>query len=85
MDYTDKLTRIDTSTIFKARTRMLDIKKNTRGLYQNDRSRGGNAETETQDHVLNTYKNLEIMKSARRIGILMAKLAKGGASTVPNR
>ena len=97
MYYMNKLTRIETSTIFKARTRMLDIKDNFRGKYQNEQCRGCNAEKETQDHVLNTCKTLhteenskvttanifktnpeELKKSARKIGTVMAKLAKGG-------
>ena len=65
MYYMDKMTRMETSTIFKARTRMLDIKENFRGKYQHDRCRGCNAETETQDHILNICKALHIEENSK--------------------
>lgn len=50
--YIQKLNRIQTSTVFKARTRMLDLKNNFRGKYQDIWCRGCGLTEETQDHVL---------------------------------
>ncbi len=50
--YMNKLTRYEASTIFKARTRMLDVKNNFRGKYLNNKCRGCGKEDETQRHVL---------------------------------
>ena len=47
-----KLNRYQVSTIFKARTRMLDVKNNFRGKYKDNICRGCGT-TETQEHVLN--------------------------------
>ena len=44
------LTRNECSTIFKARTRMLDIKNNFRGKHENILCRMCKDETETQEH-----------------------------------
>ena len=62
--YLSKLNREQTSTIFKARTRMLPVKNNFRGQYKDNICRGCKAEIETQQHVLencrNIHKNNEI-------------------------
>ena len=50
--YMMELTRREVSAIFKARTRMLDIKNNFRGKYNNTVCRKCNKETESQDHIL---------------------------------
>ncbi len=50
--YMDKLNRYDVSTIFKARTRMIDVKNNYRGKYQDNICRGCGTTEETQQHVL---------------------------------
>jgi len=50
--YMNKLTRTEASTIFKARTRMLDVKNNYRGKYNDTKCRKCDAETETQEHIL---------------------------------
>jgi hypothetical protein len=50
--YMNKLTRYEASTIFKARTRMLDVKNNFRGKYNDNKCRGCGKEDETQQHVL---------------------------------
>ena len=49
--YMNKLNRKQVSTIFKARTRMLDIKNNFRGKYDNMLCRGCGQASETQEHV----------------------------------
>jgi hypothetical protein len=50
--YMEKMNRCDVSTIFKARTRMLDVKNNFRGKYTELKCRAcGNAD-ETQEHIL---------------------------------
>ena len=46
------MTRIQVSTIFKAKTRMLDIKNNFRNKYPNTQCRACNDSIETQEHVL---------------------------------
>lgn len=51
-DYMNELTRKEASNIFKARTRMLDVKDNFRNKYQNLACRACNAADETQQHVL---------------------------------
>ncbi len=50
--YMNKLTRQETSVIFKTRTRMLDIKNNYRGKYTNITCRKCKKEVETQEHIL---------------------------------
>ena len=54
--YMDKLTRVETSTIFKARTRMLDVKNNYRNKYPDLICRGCGNEEETQQHT--SYKSV---------------------------
>ena len=46
------MNRNDTSTIFKAQTRMLPIKNNYKTKYKDLICRGCKAESETQQHVL---------------------------------
>ena len=50
--YMDKMSRNESSTIFKARTRMLDIKNNFRGKYGNMICRVCGQENEDQKHVM---------------------------------
>ncbi len=50
--YMNKLNRHQVSTIFKARTRMIDVKNNFRGKYLDNKCRGCKNEDETQEHVL---------------------------------
>jgi hypothetical protein len=56
--YLEKLNRYDASTIFKARTRMTDIKNNFRGKYSDLKCRACGEEDETQEHVLESCKGL---------------------------
>ena len=56
--YLAELTRINASTIFMARTRMLDIKNNFRNKYPDVKCRACNNENETQEHVLETCQSL---------------------------
>ena len=51
--YMQILNRYQVSTIFKARTRMLDVKNNFRGKYKDNICRGCGTTEETQEHVLN--------------------------------
>jgi hypothetical protein len=51
-EYMKKLTRVDVSTLFKARTRMLDIKNNYRGKYTDLKCRWCDEERETQEHIM---------------------------------
>ena len=51
--YMAKLNRTQVSTIFKARTRMLDVKNNFRGKHRDNICRGCGESDETQNHVLN--------------------------------
>ena len=55
--YMNKLNRKDVSIIFKARTRMLDIKNNYKNKYKDTMCRGCKNEIETQEHILNECPN----------------------------
>lgn len=50
--YMKVLNRTEVSTIFKARTRMLDIKHNFKGKYQDTKCRLCSTAEETQEHIL---------------------------------
>ena len=50
-EYMMKLGRFQASTIFKARSRMLDFKANFKGKYKDDKCRFCRIKEETQDHV----------------------------------
>ncbi len=50
--YMKELTRKQASIIFKARTRMLDVKNNYKGKYKDTKCRKCNYENETQEHIL---------------------------------
>ena len=54
--YLNHLTRKDASTIFLARTRMIDVKNNFRSKYPNINCRACGKDPETQEHVLETCK-----------------------------
>ena len=56
--YMNKLTRMEASTIFKARTRMLDVKNNYRGKHNNVTCRKCGEPTETQEHILGECKGI---------------------------
>jgi hypothetical protein len=56
--YMSNLNREQTSTIFKARTRMLPVKNNYRNQYKDNICRGCKAEPETQQHVLQSCKQI---------------------------
>lgn len=61
-NYTNDLNRETTSLIFKARTRMLDIKTNYRNKYKNDLTcRLCKQEEETQEHVFSECEETERM------------------------
>ena len=51
-EYLNILPRTEASWIFKARTRMIDVKNNFRGKYANLTCRGCSQNKETQNHVL---------------------------------
>ena len=63
--YMNQLNRFQVSTIFKARTRMLDIKNNFRGKYNNLTCRGCGEVNETQEHVLNECKSIHQNENTR--------------------
>ena len=50
--YLNKLNRRECSIIFKARTRMLDIKENFRGKYTNNLCRAGHAQTKLKHRTI---------------------------------
>lgn len=50
--YMNKLDRNDTSTIFKARTRMVSVKNNFRGMHKDNMCRACGQHEETQEHIL---------------------------------
>ena len=52
--YMNELARQEASIIFKARTRMLDVKNNFRGKYKDTKCQKCPENIETQEHVLET-------------------------------
>ena len=56
--YLTELSRINASTIFLARTRMIDVKNNFRNKYPDNTCRACGSETETQEHVLETCQTI---------------------------
>ena len=56
--YLNALPRKQASILFKSRTRMLDVKNNFRGKYQNTQCRMCRDSIETQEHVLEECKQL---------------------------
>jgi len=90
--YMDKLTRYQVSMIFKARTRMLKVKNNFRGMFQDNECRICNNHEETQEHIFTCIEkttgfqinnreifsnNLVILKNtARKLRICMEELEK---------
>ena len=64
--YLDKLTRKQASTIFKARTRMLEIKENYKNMYKNNmKCRACGLFDETQIHVMNQCQKLHTDNSTK--------------------
>ena len=52
------MNRYDASTIFKARTRMLDVKNNYRNKHANNLCRACKEEIESQEHILEKCKKI---------------------------
>jgi hypothetical protein len=61
-EYMNKLNRTEVSTIFKARTRMIDVKNNYKNKYKNLTCRACKNETETQEHILEECKAIHDKK-----------------------
>ena len=61
--YMAKLTRKDCSTIFKARTRMTEIKDNFRGMYTDNICRACGKTNETQEHILDKCPSIHIYQT----------------------
>ena len=59
-EYMNKLNREHISNIFKARTRMLDIKNNFRSKYTDLKCRGCGQSDETQEHILETCTKIHV-------------------------
>jgi hypothetical protein len=57
-EYMSKLPRLQASTIFKARTRMLAVKNNYRGMFSDIICRKCGSEQETQEHILEKCKTI---------------------------
>ena len=51
-DYMRQMTRLQTSTVFKYRTRMLEVKNNFKNMYDNLTCRMCNKMEETQEHIM---------------------------------
>ena len=64
-EYMNKLTRLEVSTIFKTRTRMLDVKNNFRGMYTNLTCRGCGKTDETQQHVLEKCETIHLTEKSK--------------------
>ena len=56
--YLAELNRVNASTIFQARTRMIDVKNNFRNKYRDTTCRACGREPETQEHVLETCQTI---------------------------
>ena len=56
--YLADLSRINASTIFQTRTRMIDVKNNFRNKYPDITCRACGSEPETQEHVLETCQTI---------------------------
>ena len=65
--YMNKLNRTETSTIFKARTRMLDAKLNFKNKYQNLKCRWCEEPNETQEHILENCPGLHTTNKTKVI------------------
>ena len=63
--YLAELNRLNASTIFLARTRMVDVKNNFRKKYKDTTCRACGSEPETQEHVLDTCQSLHPNPSYR--------------------
>ena len=63
--YMNKLSRMEASTIFKARTRMLDVKINYRGKYNDVICRKCGEPTETQEHILDECKGIHTNNTSK--------------------
>ena len=63
--YLADLSRTNASTVFMARTRMLDVKNNFRNKYPDVICRACGKETETQEHVLETCQTLHMNPSSK--------------------
>ena len=59
-EYMNKLNRNECSAIFRARTRMTEVKNNYRGMYTNHTCRKCGETTETQAHVFEDCKEIHI-------------------------
>ena len=60
-----KMTRKETSTIFKARARMLDIKNNFKNKYATLHCRKCNEEIETQEHIFETCRGIHTTEETK--------------------
>ena len=56
--YLRELTRSETSSIFKGRSRMIQVKKNYKNMFKDLICRGCGSNNETQDHILNECKGI---------------------------
>ena len=65
--YMNKLSRMEASTIFKTRTRMLDVKNKYRGKYNDVICRKCGEPNETQEHILNKHKIIHTTNSTKVI------------------
>ena len=63
--YIMEMTRKQASTIFKAKTRMLEVKNNFRNKYPNNKCRACGQSDETQQHVLSECKDIHINESTK--------------------
>ena len=66
--YIDECNRMEASTIFKARTRMLRVKHNYRKMFPDTKCRACNMEEETQEHILEACTRID-RKNAGKITI----------------
>ena len=60
--YINKLNRYEVSSILKAKTRMIRVKANYKGMYNDTLCRFCKVEEETQDHILENCNNIDRKK-----------------------
>ena len=64
-EYLESLTRSEVETIFRARSRMLQVKENYKGAFSGTVCRACGNETETQKHVLNECPKIHVTESSK--------------------
>jgi hypothetical protein len=81
-EYMNKMTRMQTSIIFRSRTRMLKTKDNYKGAFTEDTCRGCRKVPETQNHILETC--AKEWKSTKNITVTRKEIFSTSLSVLRN-